>query len=259
MLRDSITGEMREVDIVAKATVGSYDLFISVECRDHKRSADVTWVESMAKKHESLPTSKLVLWSRSGFTKAATAKALALKIETVSQANANDASWATIARRLVGGSVQLLSPRFSPFIDVTLPDGTPFRLEDVGAAQIYDRNGKAVQSVPAIIGFMRGSSELGSILLDHAPVGSGDFYAEIKPPVPWFADDPGGNRLPIRRVGVGVSTLVEREPVDTVSAVTEGKVSTLATAQTSTGRFELYVEESTDGTRLIDARHRPRE
>ena len=99
-LTDSITGEMREVDVVAKATVGAYDIYISVECRDHKRPADVTWIESMAKKHESLSTSKLVLWSRSGFTKAAIAKATALKIDTVSQANAASTDWATLARTL---------------------------------------------------------------------------------------------------------------------------------------------------------------
>jgi len=36
-LMDRITKEMREVDVVAKATVGTYDIYISVECRDHKR------------------------------------------------------------------------------------------------------------------------------------------------------------------------------------------------------------------------------
>ena len=100
LLTDNITKEMREVDVVAKATVGTYDIYISVECRDHKRPSDVTWIESMAKKHESLLTSKLVLWSRSGFTKAAITKAKALKIDTVSQMSAASADWATLARNL---------------------------------------------------------------------------------------------------------------------------------------------------------------
>ena len=106
LLQDGITGEMREVDVVAKATVADYDLFISIECRDHRRPADVTWVEGMAKKHESLSTSKLALWSKSGFTKAAIVKAAALKIDTVSQTNAATTDWATLARDLIGGHTQ---------------------------------------------------------------------------------------------------------------------------------------------------------
>ncbi|HUX63012.1 hypothetical protein [Sulfuricella sp.] len=252
-LTDSITGEMREVDVVAKATVGTYDIYISVECRDHKRSADVTWIESMAKKHESLSTSKLVLWSRSGFTKAAIAKATALKIDTVSQASAASADWATLARSLIGGLVQLVTPRFSPFIDITATEGTPARLEDVSNALIYDSGGQVVNSIPSIIEFMGKSSDMGKTLLDHAPIGSGDFYAEIQPPVPWFTDTAYGQRVPVLRIGIGISTFVEKLALDAASAAIDGKVATLATASTATGQFQIYVEEAPDGSKQVQA------
>src|SRR5664279_2042823 len=88
MFTDLITGELREVDIVAQCTVATYSIFLSIECRDHARPADVLWIEGVAKKHEHLPTSKLVLWSRSGFTKGALVKAKALKIDAISHADA---------------------------------------------------------------------------------------------------------------------------------------------------------------------------
>ena len=56
MFADLIIGESREVDIVAEIIVATYPLFLSIECRDHARPADVLWIEGMAKKHEHLPT-----------------------------------------------------------------------------------------------------------------------------------------------------------------------------------------------------------
>lgn len=250
-LRDGITGEMREVDVVAKATVATYDLYLSVECRDHRRPADVTWIEGMAKKHESLATSKLVLWSRSGFTKAAISKAAALKIDVVSQAAAADADWATLARSLIGGYVQLVTPIFSPFIDVQPPGGEAVRLDNVAASVIYDSQGNVVYSVSAILDYLVGSQDVGTTLLDHAPVGSGDFYAEVQPPVPWFVDLPEGKRAPVLRVGIGVKTFVEKLALDTASAAFEGKVATLASADATGGRFHLYVEEAPDGSKPV--------
>lgn len=250
-LPDGITGEMREVDVVAKATVANYDLYISVECRDHRRPADVTWIESMAKKHESLSTSKLVLWSRSGFTKAAVAKAAALKIDTVSQATAAAADWATLARSLIGGYVQLVTPKFSPFIDIQTPGSEAVRLENVAESMIYDAQGNAVQSVPSILGFMLNDPGIRTTFLDHAPIGSGDFYVELRPPIPWFADTPDGSREPILRVGIGVSTFVEKLALDTASAAFDGRVATLASANAAAGRYQFYVEELPDGTKPI--------
>lgn len=251
LLPDGITGELREVDIVATATVANYDLFLSIECRDHGRPSDVTWIESMAKKHESLATSKLVLWSRSGFTKAALAKATALKINTVSQASARNVEWAKLARSLVGGKVQLVTPSYSPFIDVQEPGSATVRLESVATSLIYDAHGKAVHSVPSIVEFMASSPEFGTTLLDHAPIGSGDFYVELIPPTPWFTDTEEGKRVPILRIGIGVSTITEKLAVETASAEVDGRVATLASANSATGRFQFYVEEASDGSKPV--------
>jgi hypothetical protein len=68
LLRDRLTRKLREVDVCIEGFVGGDSVKVCVECRDHVRVADVTWVEAMKTKHERLPTNLLILASRSGFT-----------------------------------------------------------------------------------------------------------------------------------------------------------------------------------------------
>lgn len=83
MLPDIHTGTEREVDICIEGTLGGHDILICLECRDHKRPADVGWVQSMKRKHDDLPTNALYLVSRSGFTSEAQKKAKAYNIEVL--------------------------------------------------------------------------------------------------------------------------------------------------------------------------------
>ena len=71
MMRDRLTKRYREVDVVIEGKVGSHPVIVSVECRDHKRVADVTWIDTMKSKHERLDTNVLLLASAAGFTKEA--------------------------------------------------------------------------------------------------------------------------------------------------------------------------------------------
>ena len=259
MLTDLVTGELREVDIVAQSTVASYPIFLSIECRDHARPADVIWIESMAKKHEHLPTSKLVLWCRSGFTKPALKKAQFLKIETVSQADASRTDWARIARDLKGGHLQYVTPSFSAFIDVDSPTGEPRRLDQVASAVWYNSDGVQSGSIPALIQFIVGSAEARTTILDNtSSIGDGNFYAELQPPTPWFVDLPEGTRAQIRRIGLGIETVTEKASLETASALNEGQVLTLASAALNVGTLELLVQESPDGHILFQSKLHPK-
>ena len=248
MFTDLVTREQREVDIVAETIVGTYPIFLSIECRDHSRPADVLWIEGVAKKHEHLPTSKLVLWSRSGFTKAAALKASALKIEAISQAEAVQTDWARLARELVGGQVQHVTPSYTAFIDVNPPEGEPRRLEQVEDAAWYIDDGTRVGTVKALIQFIANNHQTRTVVLDYTSPGSGNFYVELQPPVPWFTDLPEGGRAQIRRIGISIETLTEKVSLDTASAVSDGKVLTLASAKLAAGTLEVLVQESPDGT-----------
>jgi hypothetical protein len=91
-LIDRVTGEPREVDICIEGTVGGAPTIVCIECRAATRKADVTWVEAMTNTHNDLPTNVLILYSRSGFTKAAVDKAKFYNKPIVALRTLNDAT-----------------------------------------------------------------------------------------------------------------------------------------------------------------------
>jgi hypothetical protein len=258
MFTDSITGPLREVDIVVEGSVANHPIFLSIECRDHARIADVTWVETMATKHEHLPTSKLVLWSRSGFTKPALLKAKALKIETASQTNAASTDWARLARELKDGKLQFVTPSYTAFMDVDPPDGEPRRLDDVSSSAWYNGDRTLIGTIPALIQFIATDNKAGTALLDNTTVGEKDFHAVLIPPEPWFTDLPEGGLARIRRILISIQTFAENVPITTVSALNEGKVFTLAAAKLEAGTFEALIQESPDGKALFQTNLLPK-
>jgi hypothetical protein len=84
MMRDRTTKRFREVDVVIEGKVGSHPVVVCVECRDHQRVADVTWVDMMKTKHDRLDTKALLLASRKGFTPEARDVARSYGIEVFS-------------------------------------------------------------------------------------------------------------------------------------------------------------------------------
>jgi hypothetical protein len=69
-LHDPEGGE-REVDIVVEAEADGDPVVISLEVNQKGRPASVEWVEQQIGKHSRLPTNKLVLVSRAGFSRKA--------------------------------------------------------------------------------------------------------------------------------------------------------------------------------------------
>jgi len=78
---DKDTGLKREIDISLKGNFGSYQIFIIIECRDHKRVQGVAWIEQIATKRDAVNANLAVAVSSSGFTEDARKKAIALNIE----------------------------------------------------------------------------------------------------------------------------------------------------------------------------------
>lgn len=92
MMRDRLTKRFREVDVVIDGKVGSQRVFVSIECRDHQRVADVGWVDAMKAKHDRLDTNALLLASRSGFTPEARDVASKYGIELFTLEDIDDAN-----------------------------------------------------------------------------------------------------------------------------------------------------------------------
>lgn len=99
LLNDAVSGS-REVDVVLESTVGGYAVIVSIECCDRGRPADVSWVEQQCKKHETLPTSLLVLVSRSGFTSTASARAAHEGVLHLHVDDARQVDWCAVVGQL---------------------------------------------------------------------------------------------------------------------------------------------------------------
>ena len=70
LLPDPVVGE-REVDIVVEAEADGDPVVICLEVNEKGRPASVDWVEQQIEKHQRLPTNKLQLVSRAGFSRTA--------------------------------------------------------------------------------------------------------------------------------------------------------------------------------------------
>ena len=92
MLQDLITGSKREVDICIESFIAGHDIIVSIECVDHSRKADVTWVEKMKSKHERLRTNALMLVSKTGFSSEANRVAKTYGFETMTFEDVNEQS-----------------------------------------------------------------------------------------------------------------------------------------------------------------------
>jgi hypothetical protein len=253
MLEDSVTGEPREVDIVAESRVGPYTLRLGIECRDHQRPADVTWVEQIAKKHEHLSTDKVVLWSASGFTPAALKKAAALKIDAVSQHQALDTDWKTVARTLIGSVVRYLEVNFESVVDIVRPDGTPERLPAEGRYTLRVIGSDLEGELDRLLHQTRTLPELHTTLLDHAPEGAGTFHSIYESPAPLHLYDGETCLGTLFRMITEYRTSVQTGPIQSKSVRVGDQVFTLATARLPNGTFEFQVVESAETEPVSEA------
>lgn len=100
-LAHAATGELREVDIVIEGSMADVPIVISFECTASKRRVGSPWVESMIGKHRNLPTHRLILVSKSGFTSPALAAISGEKdVEAFTIDDATDIDWDAYAKNL---------------------------------------------------------------------------------------------------------------------------------------------------------------
>lgn len=149
-LTDNITGASREVDIVLERNDGVRDVVVSVECvgRSASRRATVEWVEQMQEKHRSLPTNKLVLVSKSGFTSTAKKKAAWLNIDALTLKEAQEYDWESVVRKVGAVKINSFLIPYVTTIRVVFEgeqnEGLDANDLDLPNSILYDPDGKAV-------------------------------------------------------------------------------------------------------------------
>jgi restriction endonuclease len=97
MLRDLVSGHLREIDIAIDIPSGPRTIRVALECRDHKRPASVQWINELTGKYMHLPVDRIVAVSRSGFTKSARDKAAAVKIDLLTFEDAPNFDWSSLS------------------------------------------------------------------------------------------------------------------------------------------------------------------
>jgi hypothetical protein len=252
-LTDAITGEPREVDIVAEGKIHGYGVIVSVEVCDRGRVADVTWVEGLAKKHESLPTDKLVLWSASGLSNPAAKKAAALKIAVVTPED--EAPWASLAKRMRGSVVHLVKSNLTSVVDVRLSNGELVRWDAPPETLLAAQDGLRCCSIAKLQWMASQNEVFANAMLDNAPDGLGQFFAEFIPPEPCTVTNHEGVIGEVVRVLIDIKTRGQRSPLEVRSALHNEVVTTLAEAQILGGVFQFLAHESQHGKTMKVATH----
>lgn len=80
-IRCTLTGALREVDASIRQVVDGASRLITIECRKRRGRQDVTWIEQLATKRQSIGADKTIAVSASGFSAAAHKVAAAHQIE----------------------------------------------------------------------------------------------------------------------------------------------------------------------------------
>jgi len=243
MLCNRLTGEDREVDIVLKYKLGPHEIIVSIECTDTKRPASSTWVEAMAKKHEFLPTSKLILWSASGFFKPATSTAEIFGVETVSQNDNIDVEWAAISKFLKESFLKVVHSSFSFFIDVFDTNGKKIRLEGPYNYLFREKNKESFFTILQLRQYIMSLQEVGTVLLDHATNDKKDFWIKYEPPFECQVQKENGDWVEPFRIGFGIKANAEESKAETRTVKYQNTVSTLAVGKLQDGSLEVFIEE----------------
>jgi len=159
MLTDRITKSKREVDVCIEGHVGGDRVMVCVECRDTRRIADVTWVNTMKGKHERLPTNALILVSRRGFTSEARDVAASYAIKTCSLEEVDQVDFPALLGSssllwtksvTVSASKVLVKVRATPALAEEAVRVTPTNL-------VYSSDGKALGQIGELVEMMLNS------------------------------------------------------------------------------------------------------
>jgi hypothetical protein len=252
LMIDNTTGELREVDVVAEASLGTDNLVLAIEVRDRGRPADVGWVEQLVQKHEDLGTPQLVLWSSVGFTDQALKKAKHHRAITVTPGCPAQAPWAQIAQGLVGGSVTLAEVQFKAVVDVKLRDGQLARWPAPPSLELRLRDGGGSVLVQSFLERMQ-HPDVRKVVLDRAAPGAGEFFAEYRPPQPLEVQGPRGEIGDVIRLFISMATNTKSSPLETRSVLYEQTVTTLAEAKLNVGILSVVAKETETGAPIFSA------
>ena len=131
-LEEHPESSLREVDVLIEDSINGYPVTLAIECRDHDRAQDKTWIDQLYGKYRDLKVDTIVAVSSSGFTKGAFDKAAQVNIRAMTVHEALDEDWEEILVKrphvkFIGHALHLhgISLKFGPD-DPSIPTDTDF-------------------------------------------------------------------------------------------------------------------------------------
>lgn len=129
MLKDKVTQEEREIDILITTNAANYRVAIGVEVVSWSRPAGTPWVERMRAKRDNLEIDKLILVSQSGFTRPAIEKARFYNIETLTVESAYATDWSLLAKLESTGVFEVTTLKYDCAVICAFEDGSKEKIE----------------------------------------------------------------------------------------------------------------------------------
>ena len=129
MVRDKVTREGREVDVLITTRAANYNVAMGIEVVAWNRPAGTPWVKKMRAKHDNLEIDKVILISKSGFTKPALAKARFYNSECLTLEAACATDWPIIARLESQGVFKATNLKYDCAIICDFGDGKAEQIE----------------------------------------------------------------------------------------------------------------------------------
>ena len=220
-LVDRETGKEREVDILIKSQLGDYPVVLSIEVTNRSRRAGSGWVEEMAGKHQALLTDKLVLVSKSGFTKPAMQKARVRGIEALTIKEACATDW-KLALRLEGqGVFQLFNIRFTCLAHIAgKSEWQPAPL----SARVFLPGGERPTEVGDIVTFVLSDSRIKQAVLAHFDsTKEQEYHAVYSPPEGTLFEEAPNMPFSLIKLSIGLHLEFEATPVEFASGRFRGR------------------------------------
>ena len=205
-LKCSITGQMREVDIVIESNLAGYKSIVSIEVIGwQKKKGDIEWVERMACKHNTLPTSTLVLVSKSGFTKNALIKAEFHNIVTLTIGEALETDWSNWVKSL--GRYEEISNNYSCRIDTKKYESDTGPPEIDGSRIFARKDINENVGIKVIIDWILQNKHLKDAIFSSIDKNSSRNYTIVyKPNSPMYVLETNGNFREIASINIDLKS-----------------------------------------------------
>ena len=93
LVKEKNSSAQREVDVLISTTVAGHKIRVAIECRDHTRGQDITWIDSLIGKYTNLDVDKVIAVSHTPFGNSAVEKAQQNNIEVLTLEEAGAVDW----------------------------------------------------------------------------------------------------------------------------------------------------------------------